>query len=189
MTDLNLLPWRDTRRAARRLRFFRALAVAAGLAMTLLGLSQWQMRTAVAAEAEAIAVLRQQLVAVDRQLGDLQRRQAEAGAERQRQRSLQARLAQREQVVHLLDELAATAAVGVHYTAVVRSGDALTVEGRTRSNAALAGLLRRLQDSAWFADPEIGALSALGAAAEAPAAGESSRFTLRVALTTPAPGQ
>ncbi len=189
MTDLNLLPWREARRAVRRVRFFRALAVTAGLAVTLLGLWQWQMRIAVAAEAEAIAELRQQLVSADRQLEDLQRRQAEASAERQRQQSLQARLAQRDQVVLLLDELAATAVVGVHYTAMIRSGDALAVEGRTRSSAALAALLRRLEDSAWFADPEIGALSALGEAARAPAAAEPSRFTLRVAITTPARGQ
>lgn len=189
MTDLNLLPWRDARRAARRARFLRAMAIAAGLAVALLGLWQRHLRNAVATETEAVAALRQQLVSVDRQLGDLQRRQAEAGAERQRQQAWQARLAQREQVVQVLDALVATAVDGVHYTAVVRNGDALAVEGRTRSSAALAVLLRRLQDSAWFADPEVGALSALDEAAPLPAAGETSRFTLRVALTTPVRGQ
>ena len=152
---VNLLPWRQRRRARRKrvfvgglvASFAAAVIVVALMAVYLAGLvhHQQQRNDYLAAH---IAELDERIVEVDA----LRRQRQEILARNDVLRHLwQARSV----TVGILDELARTLAPGVHYTALSRSGDGISVRGEAESNDRIAELMRNLRDSPWFGAPNL----------------------------------
>ena len=58
-------------------------------------------------------------------------------------------------VVHLLDELTRTVPGGVYYTKATRTGNKLTLEGIAETNNKISKLMRNLDNSVWFSNPNL----------------------------------
>jgi len=50
---------------------------------------------------------------------------------------------------------------GLHYDNLKRNGDVLSVKGMAESNNRISGLMRRFEESAWFANPNLTDVSAV----------------------------
>ena len=49
---------------------------------------------------------------------------------------------------------------GVYYTSLTRKGDDLSIQGSAESNNRISSLMRRLDGSEWFTDPNLKAVQA-----------------------------
>lgn len=178
--DINLLPWRESSRQARKRRFLLAVG-ATCLAGMLLVLSwglvvdaqrdQQQLRNRYLED--HIAVLDQQLA----EIGDLQRQRIQLI---ERMRVIESLQGNRPAIVRLLDQLVRTVPEGVFYTSVKAAGNVVSIEGVSESNNLVSALMRNLGASAWLKNPNLDAIQA------APKFGDqAATFRLTVNIRSP----
>ncbi|MEK9533272.1 MAG: PilN domain-containing protein [Halieaceae bacterium] len=178
--DINLLPWRESSRQARKRHFLLAVG-ATCLAGMLLVLSwglvvdaqrdQQQLRNRYLEE--HIALLDQQLA----EIGDLQRQRIQLI---ERMRVIESLQGNRPAIVRLLDQLVRTVPEGVFYTSVKAAGNVVSIEGVSESNNRVSTLMRNLGASAWLENPNLDAIQA------APKFGDqAATFRLTVNIQSP----
>ncbi len=154
-TRINLLPWRDWRRAWRRKATVGALlgaALAGTMLVVLLGL---RLEGRIAIQESRNRHFEQELAALDSRIEEARGwrvRSAQAAA-------LIALIRELRDIgsatVRVLDALATTLTEGVHYRRIARRGPMLDVVGVAGSNGRIAGLMRNLDGSAWFASANL----------------------------------
>jgi type IV pilus assembly protein PilN len=89
----------------------------------------------------------------------------------------------RPEIVHVIDSIVKTLPEGVFYTAIKQTGRAINMIGIAQSNARVSSLMRQLDSSEWFENPnliEIKAISQPTAAGSATTAIKLSNFNLNV---------
>ena len=180
MPSVNLLPWRERERAARRRTFFVALAATVLAVCTATALASWQLADRAEQERQRHAELAQQSAALDADISDAQTLRQQHSELSARTQALGELWASRPLLAATLDELAQTMVVSVHYTSLDRQDDWITASGEAATNAAVTRLMRRLAESPWFSEVT---LKHMGVAA-VPAYGEQAaafEIVLRVA--------
>ena len=180
MSGVNLLPWRERERAARRHTFLVALAAALLAMCTATALASWQLADRTAHERQRHAELGQQATALDAGIAETQTLQQQRSELTARTQALGEIWAARPLLAATLDELAQTMVVSAHYTSIARRDDWITASGEAATNAAVTHLMRQLAESPWFSEVT---LKHMGVAA-APAYGEQAaafEIVLRVA--------
>lgn len=178
--NINLLPWRESSRQARKRRFL--LAVGASCLTSVLIVLCWglgvdaqhvqqQLRNRYLED--HIAVLDQQLA----EIGDLQRQRIQLI---ERMRVIESLQGNRPAIVRLLDQLVRTVPEGVFYTSVKAAGNVVSIEGVSESNNRVSALMRNLGASAWLKNPNLDAIQA------APKFGDqAATFRLTVNIRSP----
>ena len=178
--NINLLPWRESSRQARKRRFL--LAVGASCLTSVLIVLCWglvvdaqhvqqQLRNRYLEE--HIALLDQQLA----EIGDLQRQRIQLI---ERMRVIESLQGNRSAIVRLLDQLVRTVPEGVFYTSVKAAGTVVSIEGVSESNNRVSTLMRNLGASAWLEHPNLDAIQA------APKFGDqAATFRLTVNIQSP----
>lgn len=178
--NINLLPWRESSRQARKRRFL--LAVGASCLTSVLIVLCWglvidaqhvqqQLRNRYLEE--HIALLDQQLA----EIGDLQRQRIQLI---ERMRVIESLQGNRPAIVRLLDQLVRTVPEGVFYTSVKAAGNVVSIEGVSESNNRVSTLMRNLGASAWLEHPNLDAIQA------APKFGDqAATFRLTVNIQSP----
>lgn len=155
MAKINLRPWREELRAEQQKQFvtilFGVLIIAAGLGflwfnhMTSEIEYQKQRNSFIQSE---IALLEQQIKEID----ELRRRR-EALIERMKViQDLQGR---RPLIVRIFDDLVKTVPEGVFYEQVQLTGEQLRFSGVGDTNSRISSLMRNLESSEWFMDPNL----------------------------------
>ncbi len=187
MANINLLPWRERKREEHKKSFFISLGVAAGIAVALLGLSDRVVNASINNQATLNEYLRQQIVLLDEKLVQIKLLREQKTALTERMAVIQGLQGTRPIIVRLFDELARSLPEGVYYNSIIRTGDSISLEGVAESNNRISALMRDLDASKWFADPDLRQVNALPGAINDAGAQESvlNEFQLTVKVTTP----
>ena len=82
-------------------------------------------------------------------------------------------------IVYMFDQLVRTLPDGVYYTSIERKGGIFTIAGVADSNNRISALMRNLNESDWFKDPDLRTVAAAGHGSEA------NIFTLTVSQELP----
>ena len=61
----------------------------------------------------------------------------------------------------MFDELVKTLPDGLYYSSLNRAGSQLSIKGMAESNNRISGLMRNLESSPWFANPNLKDVSAV----------------------------
>ena len=155
MARINLLPWRVWERKKRQQEFIGQLlagVLVAALAVLVLGfwydfrVSNQQARNKFLDD--GIATLDKQI----EEIQDLKDRREQLLA---RMRVIQELQGNRPIIVRVFDELARTLATGVFYDSVKMEGNSLSISGSAEANNRVSALMRGLDGSDWFADPNL----------------------------------
>ncbi len=187
MANINLLPWRERKREEHKKSFFISLGVAAGIAVALLGLSDRVVNASINNQATLNEYLRQQIVLLDEKLVQIKLLREQKAALTERMAVIQGLQGTRPIIVRLFDELVRSLPEGVYYNSIIRTGDSISLEGVAESNNRISALMRDLDASKWFADPDLRQVNALPGAINDAGAQESvlNEFQLTVKVTTP----
>ena len=86
-------------------------------------------------------------------------------------------------IVRMFDELVKTLPDGVYYQTVERVGERIAIDGVAESNSQITELLRNLDASDWFRDPDLSDITAADASASSLT--EAFSFSLTVTLDLP----
>jgi type IV pilus assembly protein PilN len=188
MANINLLPWREQLREQRKKDFGIALVLTVVVAgLILFGVDRY-FNVSISRQNQVNAYLREQIAALDLKIVEIRELQEQKEALTERMTVIQELQGNRPVIVRLFDELVRTLPEGVYYNSVVRTNDNIALEGVAESNSRISALMRDLEASDWFADPDLRQVTALAGAPNAAGGQEanSNRFQLTVKVTTPA---
>ena len=152
---INLLPWRQRRRARQRRAFFVQLGVVFSGSACLVFLAALVLDGRIASQDARIEFLRSSLVELEQQvdtIGGIRRRTDDV---LERLRVLSDLRRNRSGTVRILEEVARTVTPGVHYTSLVKRGTLITAHGIARSNSDVSVLMRSLEASERFEAPRL----------------------------------
>ncbi|MFB9145775.1 PilN domain-containing protein [Halomonas alkalicola] len=176
--EINLLPWREERRARRSKRFFVTLGLAA-----LLGLGggyglTWHYQQEAQAQQQRNAHIQAQSRQLDSAIREISELEAIREQMLEQVRVFTELQMGRTQTVHVLSDLTSSLVDGVHYSQLTRQGDSLRLTGLAENNRQVSDQLRALAAAASFTEPVLSEVEAEGG-------GERRRFSLSMSQQLP----
>jgi type IV pilus assembly protein PilN len=186
MANINLLPWREKQREERKQQFLVTLGVVVGVAALILFAGDRFMQSRISNQNALNDYLRQQIAGLDREIAEIRQLQVQKAALTERMTVIQDLQGRRPVIVRLFDELVRTLPDGVYYNTINRVNDNISLAGVAESNRHVSTLMRSLDDSPWFASPDLRQVTALPGTVNAAGATEAgqNQFQLTVRVTT-----
>lgn len=185
MANINLLPWRERQREERKQQFLVTLAITAGVAALILFGVDRVVVSQIGNQTARNQYLSEQIVLLDKEIAEIRQLQ-------QQKKDLTARMAviqdlqgTRPVIVRLFDELVRTLPEGIYYDTITRTEASISIVGIAESNSRVSSLMRALDESEWFADPDLRQVTAENPDAANAESSQRNRFQLTVNITTP----
>lgn len=158
MARINLRPWREERRAEQQKEFLIALAGFAVLGLLFVFLQDLWINGNIEEQQARNSYLSGEIASLERkikEIDELKKRREQLIA---RMRVIQELQGNRPVIVHMFDEVVRSLPDGIYYTSLSRKGDVLSVKGKAESNNRISSLMRRLDGSDWFMEPNLTAV-------------------------------
>ena len=160
MANINLLPWRETRRQERKKQFLVGLgATVVGAALAVL-LWDVMVNAQINYQQSRNQHLRTHIALLDQEVAEIRDLQRKRNQLVERMRVIQALQGNRPVIVRLLDQLVRTVPDGVFYTSLETKANVVSIEGVAESNNRVSSLMRRLDASDWLENPNLDAVQA-----------------------------
>ncbi|MGY2489661.1 PilN domain-containing protein [Cupriavidus sp. CP313] len=155
LPSVNLLPYHEARKAARRKKVYTMLggAAVAGAAVVLLG--GFYIDGRIASVVALNQVLSTENAKLDGQIREVNSLKKDIDALLQRQKAVESLQTERNRPVQLLEELVRQVPEGVYLTSLKQTGEAFTIAGVAQSNERISELLRNLSGVAWLDKAEL----------------------------------
>ena len=183
MAQINLLPWRDERRAELKKEFLGVIAFVLALAVALVLLADRVVNSQIDHQSARNKYLSEHIAILDKQVAEIRDIQKKRNQLLDRMRVIQELQGNRPIIVRILDQLVRTVPDGVFYTSLNTKNKVISISGIAESNNRVSSLMRRLDASDWLADPNLDKVSA------APEYGDqATRFNLSVKVQLPTSG-
>lgn len=181
MANINLLPWREERRQEQQKMFLVVLGVVALFAAGLVFLVDMKINSDISYQESRNAYLQKNINELNNQVKEIKQLEKKKQELLDRMKVIQELQGNRPIIVRIFDEVVRTLPDGVFYKKLDRKGEVIALEGNAESNNRISSLMRKLEASAWFASPNLTAVTA------SPEYGEqASAFKLSFKLSTPA---
>lgn len=181
MAKINLLPWREERREELKKEFLVILGGVALLAVFLVLAWQSITQSQIDNQEARNRFLQEKINELKEQVTEIKELKSKREQLIERMRVIQQLQGTRPEIVHIVDELVRTIPDGVYYTSIERKAQKISIKGTAESNNRVSSLMRRLDASPWFSDPNLISVKAN------PGYGEQANdFELTVTLATPA---
>lgn len=155
MIYINLMPWRERRRAERQKQFqiFIGLSVLAGAALVFSAYSY--MGSRIDHQNQRNQMLQSEIRTLDRQIARIRELDRERRRLVERIEIVQTLQASRPEAVHLFDQIVLTLPDGTFYRELRQQGNRIRLVGRAESNARISALMRSVDASPWLRDSQL----------------------------------
>ena len=155
MPHINLLPWRDDLRKRREKEFIITAVIAAFMMGGVVLGVHLHYESRIAYQNQRNTFIETEITALDKKIKEIENLKKERDSLIARTKVIQDLQAGRPEIVHVFDELVTTLPDGVYYTKVSQKGRRLNLTGVAQSNARVSSLMRSLNTSTWFDNPEL----------------------------------
>ncbi|MBA4503331.1 PilN domain-containing protein [Marinobacterium marinum] len=177
MARINLRPWREERNERQRKRFVGNIAAAALLGvLVVLGVSYYydvQMER----QKARTGYLKSEITKLDQRIKEIRELRAKRERLLERLKAIQQLQGNRPVIVRNFDELVRVLPDGIHYESLVRTEETITIDGLAENNKDVSELIRRLDSSIWFEEPDFSRVD--------DAESGLKRFNMKVGMTRP----
>jgi type IV pilus assembly protein PilN len=184
MIYINLMPWRERRRAERRKQFYSMVAVAAVIGAGLVLAAHTYVNMLIEHQESRNQILQAEIRLLDQKIARISELDRQRQAVIDRIEVIQTLQASRPEAVHLFDQLVRTLPEGTYFRELRQEGERIRLVGRAESNARISALMRRVDDSPWLQDS---ALQIIETRQEGPL--QVRDFRLEATQTRPTPNQ
>lgn len=160
MTKINLLPWRETYRKQKQNEFYAILLGGIMFAGGLVFAGSQFMQSKIDFQESRNNYLNSEIQALQRELQEIKELETTKNNLLARMEIIQTLQSQRPQLVHIFHELANRLPDGIYLTSMEEKSGSMILEGRAESNARVSALMRKLDQSDWFAQPVLDIIEA-----------------------------
>ena len=178
MIRINLLPWREEQRQARRQQF----AALAGLISVLAGLVWFLGYTIInghiSTQEGKNGFLKKEIAVLDKEIEEIKSLKEQIDLLLKRKQVIESLQANRAETVHLFNELARQIPEGVYLKGLKQTGQKVMLSGFTESNARVSTMMRNLEASPPLENPRLIEIKAVMAGNR-----RLSEFSLEVQIT------
>lgn len=155
MPRINLLPWRETLKQEREIRFGIITATALVCAgLIVLGVHIY-MQSWIGYQKERNAYLDREIQEADKKIAEIEELDKYKTGLVNRMNVIQELQKSRPKVVHLFDELVRQIPDGVYFTSMKQKDSTITLAGVAQSEARVSSLMRNVEKSAYLTSPKI----------------------------------
>lgn len=155
MIYINLLPWREQRRAQRRRQFYTMAVFGALFGVALVFAAYTYMNLLIEHQNTRNQMLQTEIRALDRQIARIQELDKRRQSVIDRIEVIQTLQASRPEAVHLFDQMVVTLPEGTFFRELRQEGERIRLVGRAESNARISALMRRVDASPWLKDSTL----------------------------------
>jgi len=180
MPHINLLPWREELRNARKRQFNTALAGGAVITALAVAFVHIQMTSMIEGQNQRNQFLETTIKAVDKEIEEIRNLKRDKERLLARMQVIQKLQSSRPEIVHLFEELSNSTPKGVFLLDAARNGVKISITGVADSNDSVSAFMRNLDSSEWLTNPKLTIIDS--AKKDYP---NSSWFKLEVTQTAP----
>ena len=155
MAKINLLPWREWERERRQKEFLTNLGVVFVGAILLIFLAGTVLDRSVEAQNDRNGYLQTNIDELNKQIAEIRELRKKKEELLARMQVIQQLQGNRPVIVRVFDEVVRTLSKGVHYQELTMSEKNLAVRGTAETNNRISSLMRNLDQSEWFAQPNL----------------------------------
>jgi type IV pilus assembly protein PilN len=155
MPRINLLPWRETQRKDRRIKFLVSLGGAAVAALVATFAGYLLIDSMIGAQGARNDRLRAQIKIVDKQIEEINDLESQKQRFIARMQVIDKLQRSRSEEVHLFDEIVNTLPDGTFLTSFVQSGRKLKFEGVAQSSTRVSNFYRAIDASQWMRNADL----------------------------------
>ena len=167
MAHINLLPWRDGRRAEHKKNYLTLLTVLALSAIGLIFAAGSVLEKMTDNQNYRNSFIEQETALLDQQIEKIKNIKKDKEAIEQRMALIEQLESSRNAVPIVLDELVRLVPHGLSFRSFSRQGNLIEILGVSESNNRLADFMRQLQESTVFSSGELSSIKADTSALEA----------------------
>ncbi|MCB1616255.1 MAG: PilN domain-containing protein [Pseudomonadales bacterium] len=155
MATINLRPWREERRERLKKQFINITAIIGGVGLVV-GLIWLQIVNGmIGGQNSRNSMLQSEIAVLDQKVEEINKLKRKKDDLLERMQVIQNLQGNRPLIVHIFDELARTVPDGVFYSRMERKGDKIFLEGTAEANSRVSSLMRRLDESEYFINPNL----------------------------------
>jgi len=155
MTRINLLPWREERRQELKRQFFVILAGVALIGAGVVYLAEVGVQSQIQHQKGRNTFVSGETKKLENQIKEIKELQSKRESLVERMNVIQNLQGNRPVIVHIFEDLAKTVPEGVYYSGIHGAGDSLKVEGFAEANNRVSNLMRNLNKSQMFREPNL----------------------------------
>lgn len=180
MAKINLLPWREAYRKEKKDQFVAILIGVFIISALLAYLWISSVESAIENQHSRNRLLETEIAVLEKQVQEIAELKKVRDDLLTRIKVIQDLEGTRPVIVRYFDEFVRAVPDGVHLSLIARVGDIISMEGIAESTNRVSSLMRNLEQSDWFASPNLTSVTA------APAEGEqASSFKMTVRTSAP----
>lgn len=149
------MPWRQERRKQLQKDFLVKIGLSAAAAIGCVVLGAIVFSTLISGEKKRIAFLETNIAAAEKDIAEIKSLEKKRQQMLGRKNVIEKLQSDRDQLPHLMYELATNVVDGVTVKSVAYKNKILTIEGSATSQSSVASYINNLEQSAWISNPEI----------------------------------
>jgi type IV pilus assembly protein PilN len=180
MPNINLLPWREERRKELKQEFFAVLGAVAVAGVVAVGLVWLMMNLSIDNQRDRNAYLQKHIADLEMQVKEIKQLKQRRAELLERMKIIQNLQGNRPVITRVFSELVTSLPDGVYFTKLGLKGKQLNIIGTAESNNRVSSLMRKLDKSEWFENPNLTQVKANPGYGE-----QASDFTMSVKLVLP----
>ncbi|MDR2613954.1 MAG: PilN domain-containing protein [Candidatus Accumulibacter sp.] len=155
MIRINLLPYREEKRRAKRQQFYGLLGLVSILGFLIVFMVYTVIDGYVEAQGARNDYIKKEIAALDKQIDQIKQLKVQAEALLSRKQIIESLQQDRAEAVHLLNELTKQVPEGVYLRSLKQQGTKITMLGYAQSSARVSTLMRNIEASPWLGTPEL----------------------------------
>src|SRR5690349_12513770 len=152
---INLLPHREQKRQARQRQFVSLAITLAVLGVAIVALVHVVLAARIDDQNSRNALLKSKIAELDAQIKEIDKLRDQIQQVLARKQVVETLQANRNEAVHLLDQLVRQLPEGVYLQSVKQTDKKVQIVGFAQSNARVSTLMRNIEGSPWLEKPEL----------------------------------
>jgi type IV pilus assembly protein PilN len=156
MIHINLLPYREGKRKAKREQFYGLLGLVSILGFLIVFVVYTFIDGNVAAQDSRNEYIKKEIAKIDKEIDEIRRLQEQTQALLARKQIIESLQQNRAEAVLLLSELTKQMPEGVYITSLKQEGTRFLMSGLAQSSARVSTLMRNIEASPWLENPDLG---------------------------------
>ncbi|MBQ0712287.1 MAG: PilN domain-containing protein [Porticoccus sp.] len=178
MAKINLLPWREAFRTEKQKEFLSLVVVV--LVVAVLAAFGWDrvVNSQIKSQTSRNQLLNTEIAKLDKQVAEIKELKARRQNLLDRMQVIQELQGNRPEIVKIYDEFVRAVPDGVYFTKMIRKDSQISLVGYAESNNRVSSLMRRLDASYKFSEPNLTKVQDSDVLGE-----DGSQFEMRVKIT------